>query len=96
MIPSYDGGGIAKGGDVALYVDGDAVGAGRVDRTMPFIFSADDGMDIGTDTGLKVTEDEPSVRFRGQIRWVQIDVGDLDEDHMITAEDRYHVAMVRQ
>ena len=31
----YDGGGLAKGGDVTLYYDGNAVGAGRVDHTEP-------------------------------------------------------------
>ena len=29
---AYDGGGLAKGGDVTLYVDGDKVGEGRVER----------------------------------------------------------------
>ena len=29
---AYDGGGLAKGGDVTLYYDGTAVGTGRVDR----------------------------------------------------------------
>ena len=32
---AYDGGGLAKGGDVTLYVDGDKVGEGRGPRT-PF------------------------------------------------------------
>ena len=31
----YDGGGLAKGGDVTLYYDGKAVGKGRVDKTQP-------------------------------------------------------------
>ena len=29
---AYDGGGLAKGGDVTLYYDGRSVGTGRVDR----------------------------------------------------------------
>ena len=57
---SFDGGGIIKGGEITLFVDGQIAGEGRVDRTMPFIFSADDGMDVGTDTGLRVAEDEPT------------------------------------
>jgi arylsulfatase len=93
---SYDGEGIAKGGDVALYVDGETVGAGRVDRTQPFIFSADDGMDVGTDTGLRVTDDEPRGRFTGTIRWVQLDLGIEDNEHFLTPEDRYRAAMMRQ
>ena len=31
----YDGGGLAKGGDVTLYYDGKAVGTGRVEQTQP-------------------------------------------------------------
>ena len=30
---AYDGGGLGKGGTVTLYVDGDKVGEGRVERT---------------------------------------------------------------
>jgi arylsulfatase len=40
MELKYDGGGIAKGGTVTLYVDGKKAGEGRVDQTEPFIFSA--------------------------------------------------------
>ena len=32
---AYDGGGLAKGGDVTLYYDGKPVGAGRVEQTQP-------------------------------------------------------------
>ena len=31
----YDGGGLAKGGGVTLYVDGKAVGQGRLEQTVP-------------------------------------------------------------
>jgi hypothetical protein len=37
---NYDGGGLAKGGKVTLYLDGEQVGEGRVDRTEPILFSA--------------------------------------------------------
>ena len=36
---AYDGGGLAKGGDVTLYYDGEAVGTGRVGATQPLIFA---------------------------------------------------------
>ncbi|MDC3402512.1 arylsulfatase [bacterium] len=93
---AYDGDGIAKGGDVTLYVDGKSVGTGRVDRTQPFIFSADDGMDVGTDNGSCVTDDEPKGSFTGTINWVQLDLGIEDNEHLLTAEDRYQAAMMRQ
>ena len=77
-------------------VDGQQVGVGRVDRTIPFIFSADDGMDVGKDTCLPVTEDEPKGDFTGEIRWVQLDLGIEDYDHLLTPEERYRAAMMRQ
>ena len=43
----YDGGGLAKGGTVTLYVDGKKVGEGRVDQTEPMVFSADETCDVG-------------------------------------------------
>ena len=46
----YDGGGLGKGGTVALYVDGTPVGEGRVEATIPLVFSADETADIGRDT----------------------------------------------
>ena len=54
---AYDGGGLAKGGDVTLYYDGTAVGTGRVDATQPMIFSADETTDIGYESGTTVTPD---------------------------------------
>ena len=34
---SYDGGGLAKGGTVRLFVDGTSVGEGRVEATIPLV-----------------------------------------------------------
>ncbi len=53
----YDGGGLAKGGDVTLYYDGRAVGKGRVDRTIPMGYSADEACDVGNDTGSPASPD---------------------------------------
>jgi hypothetical protein len=80
---TYDGGGVGKGGVGVLSVDGEKVGQARIDRTVPFIFSADDLMDIGKDTGAPVTEDykTPQGQFTGNIAWVRIDIGkDAFED----------------
>src|SRR6478752_1842113 len=87
---AYDGGGLAKGGDVTLYVDGDEVGSGRVQMTQPMIFSADETTDIGYESGTTVTPDytPASSRFTGKISWVQIDVGSDDNDHFIDPEER--------
>jgi arylsulfatase A-like enzyme len=95
---AYDGGGLAKGGGVTLYYDGDAVGTGRVDATQAIIFSADETTDIGHETGTCVTPDytPATSRFTGKISWVQIDLGDDDHDHFIDPEERLRVAMARQ
>ena len=50
----YDGGGLAKGGTVTLYVDGNKVGEGRVDQTEPIVFSADETFDVGNEFGSPV------------------------------------------
>ena len=57
---TYDGGGLGKGGDVALFVDGEQAGTGRVEATVPMIFSADETTDLGEDTGTSVSDDYAS------------------------------------
>jgi arylsulfatase len=41
MECAYDGGGLGRGGGATLYVDGKAVGSGRVERTEALIVSCD-------------------------------------------------------
>ena len=95
---AYDGGGLAKGGTVILYVDGKAVGKGRVKRSIPMGFSADEGLDVGSDAGSPSSPDYGATgnRFNGQIAWVQLDTGDDDHDHLITPEARFRIAMAKQ
>jgi arylsulfatase len=97
---AYDGGGLAKGGTVTLYVDGQRVGQGRVEATQPMAFSADETADVGRDTASPVSDDyrgEESV-FTGTVDWVQIDIDTAAEDldHLITPEERFRIAMARQ
>jgi arylsulfatase len=97
---AYDGGGLGKGADVVLYVDGARVGAGRIAGTVPVVFSADETCDLGSDTASPVSDDytPESSRFTGRIEWVQIDIDEAAEDldHLITPEERFRVAMARQ
>lgn len=95
---AYDGGGLAKGGDVTLYYDGVEVGTGRVGLTQPMVFSADETTDIGCDSGTSVGSDYTArqSRFTGKIHWVQLDVGKDDNDHFIDPEERLRVAISRQ
>jgi arylsulfatase len=94
----YDGGGLAKGGGVALYVDGKPVGQGRVERTVPMAFSADETCDVGKEGGSPVSPDYGPTgnEFSGEVNWVQIDLEKDDHDHMISPEERFQVAMARQ
>ncbi len=97
---AYDGGGLAKGGTVTLYIDGQTVGAGRVEATQPMIFSGDETTDLGADSATPVSDDYSAENstYTGRVRWVQIDLGDdaEDADHYITAEERYRVAVAVQ
>ena len=94
----YDGGGLAKGGDVTLYCDGKAVGKGRVDKTQPMGYSADEACDVGSDSGSPASPEYGPTgnRFNGKIAWVQIDLKGDDHNHLITPEQRLSLAMARQ
>lgn len=97
---SYDGGGLGKGGDVTLCVDSQVVLTGRLEQTVPMIFSPDETLDIGEDLATPVSDDYgPSHNgFDGSIDWVQIDLGDdaLNPEHQITPEDQIRIALARQ
>ncbi|WP_040631997.1 arylsulfatase [Smaragdicoccus niigatensis] len=95
---TYDGGGLAKGGDVTLYYDGQAVGSGRVEQTQPLVYSCDEACDVGADTGSPCSPDygPTGQQFTGEIAWVQIDVGQADNDHLIGPEERFNIAMAHQ
>ena len=95
---AYDGGGLAKGGDVTLYYDGTSVGTGRVEATQPLVFSADETTDVGYESGTTVSPDYTveTSRFTGKINWVQIDLGADDHDHLIDPEERLRIIMARQ
>jgi arylsulfatase len=96
----YDGGGLGKGGNASLYLDGTKVAEGRIDATVPMLFSADETTDLGSDSGTPVTDDlaADELTFTGRVRWVEIDLGEdaEDVDHLISPEERYRIAMARQ
>jgi arylsulfatase len=95
---AYAGGGLAKGGTVTLYYDGNKVGEGQVPFTQPMIFSADETTDVGYESGSSVSSDytAESSRFTGKIKWVQIDLGKDDHDHFIDPDERLKIVMARQ
>jgi arylsulfatase A-like enzyme len=97
---AYDGGGLGKGGTAALFLDGTTVGEVRVEGTVPMLFSADETLDIGSDSGTPVSDDLPvdELEFNGRVRWVEIDLGEdaEDADHLITTDELLKIAMARQ
>jgi arylsulfatase A-like enzyme len=97
---AYDGGGLAKGGTVTLFIDGEQVGQGRVEATVPMLFSADETTDVGSDSATPVSDDygPKDSAFTGRVRWIEIDVGEdaEDADHLISPEERLRIAMARQ
>jgi arylsulfatase A-like enzyme len=72
----YDGGGAGQGGDVRFLCDGDEIGKGRIERTVPGLFSFDEGLDIGFDSLDPVVPDYATPRgtFTGEIEQVVIDI----------------------
>ncbi len=70
---AYAGGGLGKGGKVTLYVDGKKVGEGDIPMTLAMVFSADDGCDVGEDSGAPVSPDygPRGNAFNGRIKGVQ-------------------------
>jgi len=66
----YDGGGRGKGGTATLMVNGKKVAEGRIEKTNAFVFSLDEGADVGMDEDTPVTEAyQPGIpsRFTGTI-----------------------------
>jgi arylsulfatase len=74
----YDGGGPGKGGIATLSVNGKQVAEGRIDRTQPNMYSADETADVGLDNQTPVAEDigigRDETRFTGTIKKIVLEV----------------------
>jgi hypothetical protein len=67
----------ATPGDVTLFINGQQVGKGRMDHTVPFGFSGYSGLDVGRDNGLVVDRayaDRAPFAFTGTVKKVVFDV----------------------
>jgi len=74
---AYDGGGQGKGGSGTLFVNNEKVAEGRIERTQPIVFSADETADVGVDLATPVVEaigSERKSRFTGRIPSVTVEV----------------------
>jgi hypothetical protein len=72
----YDGGGLGKGGTATLSVNGKQVAEGRIERTQPNLFSADETADVGLDNQTPVAEGigigREQTRFSGTINKITV------------------------
>ena len=59
-------------------MDGDEVAQGKVEATLSNIFSADDGLDVGEDSGAPVSPDYGPVgnHFNGEVKGVQLSIAE--------------------
>jgi hypothetical protein len=77
----YDGGGAGKGGMATISVNGKTVAEGRIEKTQPLMFSADETADVGLDNqtpvveGIGIGRDE--TRFTGEIDKIVIKVAEV-------------------
>lgn len=97
---TYAGGGLGKGGRVTLFVDGQQAGQGEIPMTQGMVFSADDGCDLGEDSGAPVSPDYGPVGngFNGQVKGVLLSIADdpNNSDHLVKPEDAIRAALGRQ
>jgi arylsulfatase len=74
---AYDGGGFGKGGKGTLFINDKKVGEGRIGRTQPMIFSADETADVGIDLATPVVASIGSgskSTFTGHIPKITVEV----------------------
>jgi hypothetical protein len=71
-----DGGGLGKGANMILSVDGKQVAKGRIERTVYLRFSLDETWDVGEDTGTPVEFNVYDVpfKFNGQLNKLTVDL----------------------
>jgi len=72
----YEGDKPGSGGKGTVTVNGQKVAEGRIGKTTPFLFSADETADVGVDKATPVTEDyaEGDNEFTGKIEKVTVEL----------------------
>ena len=96
---AYDGGGLG-GGRGALYVDGAPVAEGRLEATIPLIFSADETADVGRTRPRPSPTTTPGRRAPSPARSTGCSSTSArtprEAGRLISPEERLRVAMARQ
>ena len=95
---AYDGGGLAKGGTVTLYIDGKAVGNGRLEHTIAMVFSGDETSDVGVKRGSPMKPGMTAAKsaFTGVVEIVAIETSGESNDHLLDRDEVMNMIMARQ
>ncbi len=102
VVFDYDGGGLGKGGNVTMFIDDEQVAEGRIEQTVPFVFSmSGETFDIGIDTNAPVGPYEQGFPFTGVIEKVVIDIETMldalsPEDQERLSEGLFQAAIASQ
>jgi arylsulfatase len=74
----YDGDGMGKGGVASIFVNGEKVAEGRIEKTEPALFSGDETADVGKDDATQVAdiifENVKDSEFTGYVNSVTISI----------------------
>jgi arylsulfatase len=73
----YDGDGFGKGGVATIFVNDKNVAEGRIEKTQPNVFSADETADVGRDEGTEVVPLFKSIedsKFTGHVKSVTVSI----------------------
>jgi arylsulfatase len=93
----YDGGGAGKGGLATMTVDGEKVAEGRVERTLAFRISIDEGFDVGEDSGTPVNHSyDVPFRFTGRIEKLTIDLAPVAKADRAAVDEAGRLARARK
>jgi hypothetical protein len=78
FVFEYDGGGLGKGGEMRILIDGEEVGSGRIERQVTVVAGLGETFDIGRDTGVPVSRLPGGQRpFDGEIRRIEVEPGSV-------------------
>ena len=92
---TYAGGGLGKGGKATLFIDGRRAGEADIPMTEAMVFSADDGCDVGEDSGAPVSPDygPKGNAFNGTVKGVLLAIAEAAEsvDHLVKPEDAIRI-----
>jgi hypothetical protein len=95
---AYDGGGLAKGGTVTLYYDGEKTGEGKITLTEPMLFTATETAEVGRELGTPIIAgtSPQDTEFTGKIKWVELSTGEDDHTHMLDPDSIMQMLMSKQ